>query len=298
MLELRAMHKSAATRAGALLLNASRTAKQAPGKLQSIGQTIMQRSKFISNNLPKKPPLPKRSFGSASWYPFANKKPSQPFITTQSWWQRPAEIAASIVGGIGLINLSISLYQQWALTNIELYIDKIKADLAAPSLDQIKDNIKKLEYYTTIDQEIIQSKAKQLLKDLRNLYLTKKYAEMPVEAFLQNIHQNPGLQLVYLQDDILSIQENDIVTIPAAIATKLIAIKSTPAAQLLLENIDQNTKMANYILKDNDNKYSANKAKNNLATLNAIKNMLTPDQLDQPEPHASDGDANVPLLPF
>lgn len=277
-LQLQAMQSSAIRQAPSLFWSLANASKKqfTPNKLKAIGQAVRERGAHV-NTKPYKL-LPKRSFVTTTRNLLSNNKGQPPILNAhQSWWLSPAKAMATLVGGLGLTHFSIYVYQLWNISTIETFVNHLRTDLSSASQEQIAKNIKSLEYYAKADAPDIAAKAKKLLKELRNLYINKKYDETSTENFVESIKQNPSIALEYIKQDIIFVHENSDIDIPQAITTKLIAIKNIPTAILLLNQLDRDLKRAHYTLTHEKSPYFINVAKTNIAVLSAIKNIITSD---------------------
>lgn len=292
-LQMLAMAPSAARRSGATLLNLGRNAQQRflPTNLQKIGQVARSRANLI--NLKQQNALPQRSFSS-----FFNQKAAPSFTQNKSWWQTPAKITTTLAGGIGLTKLSTYLYRQWDLSNLETFVNNMRIDLQTASLEQIFKNIQTLQYYAKIDDPNTTPKAKELLHELRNLYITKKYQEMPTETFVETVIKGPRHVLLSIKNDILFVHENNDITVPQTIVNQVVVLKNTPYGDLLLSELEKNLARDIYRLNHDIDNYFLKRVQQDIAVWKALKDILKPDPRDQPESHSFDQVPGDPLLHF
>lgn len=286
-LAIGAILPSAAKYSSALFLNLSRNSPQKLSKnLQQIRRSIKARPSLINSQQKRIP------------FSLSLQPKSAP---AAAWWKGPTKAIATLTGGLGFVHLNIYLHRQWDLLNLETFINKIQTDLSSASLEQITKNIKTLEYYAKIDDANISPKAKELLQQLQNLYITKKYQEMSLPDFEEHIKKRPENILIDLKKDILSVNANNTITIPKAITNKLTAFQNTSTADTLLAILEKEITGADYILSPTANydKFFTTQAKQDLAVYHAIKNILNPeDELSQHEQYASGWDSLIPLRPF
>lgn len=288
MISLGAIFPSAAKYSSALFLNLSRNSPQKLSKnLPQIRRSIKARPSLINSQQKR--------------IPFSLSPQPKLAPPTAAWWKGPTKAIAALTGGLGFAHLNIYLHRQWDLLNLETFINTIQKDLSSTSLDQITKNIKSLEYYVKLDDSNISPKAKELLKELQNLYITKKYQEMSFPDFDEHITKSPGNTLTELKKDILSLNNNNDIIMPPTISAALTSLKNRPAADILLATLEKEIKSAHYILDPavKPDKFFTTQAKQDLAVYNAIKDILNPEaELYQHEQYASDWDSLIPLWPF
>lgn len=283
-----AIFPSAAKYSSALFLNLSRNSPQKLSKnLPQIRRSIKDRPNLINSQQKR--------------IPFSLPPQSKLAPPSAPWWHGPAKAIAALTGGMGLMHLNVYLHRQRDLLMLETFINTTQTDLSSTSLDQITKNIKTLEYYAKIDDPNTSPKAKELLKELQNLYITKKYQETSLPDFEETIKKSPGNTLIDLKKDIISVNSNNDIVIPEAIVTKLTALQNTPTADALITLLKREIAIANYALSSTTSydKFFTTQAKQNLAVYNAIKDILSPTAApDQHEQYASGWDSLIPLWPF